>query len=246
MYLFRYAVDSRNLTKTEGCGLLPFRDHIRSRTNPWVTLAIIALNVAVFVYELSLGPALEGFLQTYAVVPARFMELLERSGGWAQAAPSIVTSMFLHGGWLHLILNMWFLWIFGDNVEDRLGHVRYLLLYLAAGAAATIAHVAANSASTIPTVGASGAIAGVLGAYFVTYPRARVTTLIPIFVFIHIAELPAWVVLGMWFALQFLSGALSLATTQASAGGVAWWAHIGGFAAGALLMPLLSIGRRRR
>jgi len=210
-----------------------------------MTLALVALNVAAFAYELSLGPALERFIVAHGVVPARLVELLGR-GAWLAAARSIVTSMFLHGGWLHLIFNMWFLWIFGDNVEDRLGRVRYLLLYLVTGAAATLAHVLSNSASTIPTVGASGAIAGVLGAYFVTYPRARVTTLIPVFVFIHIAELPAWVVLGMWFVLQFLSGALSLATTQASAGGVAWWAHIGGFAAGALLMPILSIGRRRR
>ena len=202
-----------------------------------MTLNLIALNVAVFAYELSLGSALEGFLRTYGVVPSRLAE------GWTWTP--ILTSMFLHGGWLHLILNMWFLWIFGDNVEDRLGHARYLLLYLAAGVAAVVAHVTANPDSAVPTVGASGAIAGVLGAYFVAYPRARVTTLIPIFVFIHIADLPAWVVLGMWFVLQFLSGALAVGTTQASAGGVAWWAHIGGFGAGVLLMPLLSIGRPR-
>jgi hypothetical protein len=213
-----------------------------------VTLALIAANVAAFAYELSLGPALEGFLREYGVVPARLAgQWIAGARGWGELAP-ILTAMFLHGGWLHLVLNLWFLWIFGDNVEDRIGHSRYLVLYLAAGTAATLAHVLANPASTLPTVGASGAIAGVLGAYFLAYPRARVTTLIPIFVFIHVAVLPAWVVLGMWFALQFLSGALSLATTQASAGGVAWWAHIGGFAAGVLLMPVLSIGRpgRRR
>ncbi|HUF88973.1 MAG TPA: rhomboid family intramembrane serine protease [Gemmatimonadota bacterium] len=210
-----------------------------------MTLALIGLNGAVFAYELSLGPALERFMVTHGVVPARLVEQLGRAASWPDAAGSIVTSMFLHGGWLHLIFNLWFLWIFGDNVEDRLGRLRYLLLYFVTGAAATLAHVLSNTASTIPTVGASGAIAGVLGAYLVTYPRARVTTLIPVFIFIHIVELPAWVVLGMWFALQFLSGALSLATTQVSAGGVAWWAHIGGFAAGALLMPILSIGRRR-
>jgi hypothetical protein len=213
-----------------------------------VTLALIAANVAAFAYELSLGPALEGFLREYGVVPARLAgQWIAGARGWGELAP-ILTAMFIHGGWLHLVLNLWFLWIFGDNVEDRIGHSRYLVLYLAAGTAATLAHVLANPASTLPTVGASGAIAGVLGAYFLAYPRARVTTLIPIFVFIHVAVLPAWIVLGMWFALQFLSGALSLATTQASAGGVAWWAHIGGFAAGVLLMPVLSIGRpgRRR
>jgi membrane associated rhomboid family serine protease len=184
-------------------------------------------------------------LSTYGVVPARLVEAWTGGQhGWAEAR-TVLSSIFMHGGWLHLIFNMWFLWIFGDNVEDRLGHGRYLVLYLAAGAVASVVHVFANPFSTIPTVGASGAIAGVLGAYFVTYPRARVTTLIPIFVFIHIAELPAWLVLGMWFALQFLSGSLALGTTQASAGGVAWWAHIGGFAAGILLMPLLSVGRPR-
>ncbi|HEU4464559.1 MAG TPA: rhomboid family intramembrane serine protease [Gemmatimonadota bacterium] len=178
------------------------------------------------------------------MVPARLVAQWSAGArGWGELTP-LLTAMFLHGGWLHLVLNLWFLWIFGDNVEDRIGHFRYLVLYLAAGTAATLAHVFANPDSTLPTVGASGAIAGVLGAYFLAYPRARVTTLIPIFVFIHVAVLPAWVVLGMWFALQFLSGALSLATTQASAGGVALWAHIGGFAAGILLMPVLSVGRR--
>lgn len=211
-----------------------------------MTLALIGANVAAFAYELSLGSALEGFLQEYGVVPARIAgQWRAGARGWSELAP-VLTAMFLHGGWLHLVLNLWFLWIFGDNVEDRIGHSRYLVLYLAAGTAATLAHVIANPTSTLPTVGASGAIAGVLGAYFLAYPRARVTTLIPIFVFIHVAVLPAWVVLGMWFALQFLSGALSLATTQASAGGVAWWAHIGGFAAGFLLMPVLMIGRGKR
>jgi membrane associated rhomboid family serine protease len=227
-------------------GLLPFRDHLPRHTRPWVTLALIAANLAAFAYELSLGAALEGFLRDYGVIPARLVgEWNAGARGAAELTP-VLTAMFLHGGWLHLILNLWFLWIFGDNVEDRIGHARYLALYLVAGVAATLAHVIANPASTLPTVGASGAIAGVLGAYFLAYPRARVTTLVPIFVFIHVAVLPAWVVLGMWFALQFLSGALSLAATQASAGGVAWWAHIGGFAAGLLLMPVLSIGSGRR
>ena len=178
-------------------------------------------------------------------MPARLTGQWDAGARGGRELAPILTSMFLHGGWLHLAFNLWFLWIFGDNVEDRLGHARYLFLYLAAGVAATLAHVFANPGSTLPAVGASGAIAGVLGAYLLAYPRARVTTLIPIFVFIHVTVLPAWVVLGMWFALQFLSGALALATTQASAGGVAWWAHIGGFAAGVVLLPVLSIGRRR-
>jgi membrane associated rhomboid family serine protease len=147
--------------------------------------------------------------------------------------------MFLHGGWLHLLGNMWYLWIFGDNVEDRLGKFRYIVFYLGSGAVAAAAQWLASPASRLPTVGASGAIAAVLGAYAVTFPRARVITLIPVFVFFQIVALPALVVLGLWFVFQFLLGALSLATAGGG-GGVAWWAHIGGFAFGALAMKALA------
>ncbi|MBW3660130.1 MAG: rhomboid family intramembrane serine protease [Gemmatimonadetes bacterium] len=232
--------------------MLPFRDRIRSRTVPWLTWAIVAVNVAVFVYELSLGRALPDFMARHAVVPARFSDLpWADPAAWLAAAEPTLVSMFLHGGWLHLILNMWYLWVFGDNVEDRIGRVRYLFLYLASGAVGTLAHIWANPGSEIPIVGASGAIAGVLGAYLVTYPRVKVLTGIPVFVFIHIVELPAWLLLGLWFALQMLSGVAAISTTQISAGGVAWWAHIGGFAAGMVLMAALKLGkpdrhRRRR
>ncbi len=227
--------------------MFPFRDRIRASTVPWVTWLIVAANVAVFAYELSLGGALPQFMQDHAVVPVRLAELPGGDpGAWIAGARSTVVSMFLHGGWLHLILNMWYLWIFGDNVEDRIGRMRYVALYLASGAAGTLAHVWANPESAIPTVGASGAIAGVLGAYLVTYPRVRVLTGIPVFVFIHLVELPAWMLLGLWFLLQFLSGVAAIGATQVSAGGVAWWAHIGGFVAGMALMVVLKIGRPDR
>ncbi|MDX1622806.1 MAG: rhomboid family intramembrane serine protease [Gemmatimonadota bacterium] len=228
--------------------MFPFRDRVRATTVPWVTYLVILANVAAFVYELSLGrTGVRDLFREYGVIPAQLADLsLADPAAWGAAAIPVVASMFLHGGWLHLILNMWYLWIFGDNVEDRVGHGRYLLLYLAAGAAGTLLHVWSNPASTVPTVGASGAIAGVLGAYLVTYPKARVLTGIPVFVFIHLVELPAWLLLGMWFVLQFLSGAAALGTTQATAGGVAWWAHIGGFVAGMILMALLKVGRGER
>ncbi len=149
--------------------------------------------------------------------------------------------MFLHGGWLHLIGNMWYLWIFGDNVEDRLGHSRFLVFYLLAGLGAGFIHTGVNYYVEIPSVGASGAIAGVLGAYLLLYPFARVTTLIPIFFFWQIIEVPAVVILGLWFVMQFLSGTSALAIADATSGGVAWWAHIGGFLVG---MILLAVFRR--
>lgn len=227
--------------------MFPFRDRIRAGTVPWVTYLIIVANVAAFAWELSLGRReVQAVFLEYGVIPARIVDLAGDPFAWGALGPPIVVSMFLHGGWLHLILNMWYLWIFGDNVEDRVGHGRYIVLYLLAGAVGTLAHVWANPASTVPTVGASGAIAGVLGGYLVTYPRTPVLTGIPVFVFIHIVELPAWFLLGMWFALQFLSGAAAISTTQASAGGVAWWAHIGGFVSGMLLMVLLKMGRPDR
>jgi len=152
---------------------------------------------------------------------------------------TLVTSMFLHGGWLHLIGNMWYLWIFGDNVEDRLGHGRFLLFYLAAGVVASIIHAALQPGSPMPTVGASGAIAGVLGAYAFAFPRARVLTLVPIFFFIQIIAIPAMVLLGIWFAFQFIAGTMSFGVARGS-GGVAWWAHIAGFVFGFLVMMLFS------
>jgi membrane associated rhomboid family serine protease len=155
--------------------------------------------------------------------------------------------MFLHGGWLHLIGNMWYLWIFGDNVEDRVGHIRFLAFYLLCGFGAGIAHTIINANTAVPSIGASGAIAGVLGAYLVSYPFARVLTLVPLFIFIQIIEIPAVIVLGLWFVIQFFNGTAALAsTTAASAGGVAWWAHVGGFLLGVLLIGLFPRRGRQR
>jgi membrane associated rhomboid family serine protease len=201
--------------------MIPLRDVIPSRTTPFVTIGIIALNVLAFWFELSLAPgARQTFLRGYGIVPAEF--------AWT----ALFSSMFLHGGWLHIIGNMWYLWIFGDNVEDRLGHGRYLAFYLLIGAVAGLAQTLINPDSYIPTIGASGAIAGIMGAYFVLYPRSRVLTLIPLFIFIEIVEIPAVFFLGFWFLMQLFSGAGSIATTSGSQGGIAFWAHVAGFLAG--------------
>ncbi len=216
--------------------MIPLRDENPSSTRPGVTMAIIALNAAVFVYELTLGPALREFMLDWGLVPARLSIALHGGESVVLVAPTIFTSLFLHGGWMHLLGNMWYLWIFGDNVEDRLGHARYLAFYLIGGVAASIAHVVTAPYSSAPTIGASGAIATVLGAYAVAFPRARVITLIPLFVFIRIMALPALLVLGLWFVFQLFTGFLSLGF--GAQGGVAWWAHIGGFAFGMLAMRL--------
>ena len=229
--------------------MIPLRDENPSSTPPIFTRLLIAVNVAMFVYEIWLGPGLRPFLLQWGLTPASLSLALHGQGSLAGPAVTLFTSTFLHGGWAHLIGNMWYLWIFGDNVEDRLGHVRFLLFYLAAGIVAGLVQWFVTPASRLPTVGASGAIAGVLGAYAVAFPRARVITLVPVFFIIQIMALPALVVLGLWFVLQFFSGALSLAAAGAPggewSGGIAFWAHIGGFAFGALAMMLLG-GRRRR
>src|SRR6188508_1436374 len=202
--------------------MIPLRDIIPSRTVPFVTIALIVVNVLVFLFELSLGDALDLFLSSWALIPAEF------------SLVTLVTSMFLHGGLMHVGGNMLFLWIFGDNVEDRMGHGRFLLFYLLCGSAAAIAQTLMQPDSLIPMVGASGAIAGVMGAYFVLYPHSRIVTLVPIFLFIQLIEVPAIVFLGIWFLMQFLSGVGSVATaaSRQPAGGVAFWAHVAGFAAG--------------
>ena len=211
--------------------MIPLRDVIPSRTTPFVTVAILVVNVLAFLYQSSLGGGtLERFLGGYAMIPAAF------------AWNDVITSMFLHGGWLHLIGNLLSLWIFGDNVEDRLGHGRFLVFYLLTGALAAMTHVWFNPGSRVPTIGASGAIAGVMGGYLVLYPHSRVITLLPIFVFIQIVEIPAVIFLGLWFFVQLLSGVGSslAATTGEAVGGIAFWAHIGGFAVGAVLVRLFA------
>jgi membrane associated rhomboid family serine protease len=219
--------------------LLPLADHNPSRTTPVVNIILIVVNVLMFLWEVSLGPQLEPALFNVAFVPARF---------WYASLllPNVITmfvSMFLHGGWLHLGGNMLYLWIFGDNVEDRLGHTKYLFFYLACGLLATLAHAVMNPASRVPSIGASGAIAGVLGAYIVLFPKQRVTTLIPIFIFITVREIPAVFLLGFWIVMQLFFGAVSMSGDLQSAGGVAYFAHIGGFIAGMALIVLLG-GRR--
>src|SRR5207253_5093454 len=220
----------------------PIRDTIPSRTAPVVTVALIAVNVIVFLHEAALGPYLERFVFAYGLVPRRLVYWPGDPLDPVRFLP-LVTSMFWHGGWLHLGGNMLYLWIFGDNIEDRLGHVRYLIFYLLCGGFATFAHALMNPASTVPSIGASGAIAGVLGAYLILFPHARVVTIIPIFIFFTIREIPAIFVLGLWFLLQLLVGIGSLGMPSDS-GGVAYFAHIGGCAAGIVLIALLG-GMRR-
>jgi membrane associated rhomboid family serine protease len=203
--------------------VIPLRDVIPSRTTPYVTIALIAVNALVYLYEMTLGDSsLEEFILYFGLVPAAF--------SWV----AVLTSMFLHGGLLHVGGNMLFLWIFGDNVEDRMGHGRFVVFYLLCGAAAALAQTAMSPDSVVPMVGASGAVAGVMGAYFVLYPHSRIVTLIPLFVFFHVMEVPAIVFLGLWFVLQFVSGvgSIAAATGGEPAGGIAFWAHVAGFVAG--------------
>ena len=220
--------------------MIPIRDDAPRYTTPWINYFLIALNTLVFVYELQLGPrSLNAFMFTFGVVPAHVTRALY-TGAFAAGVLPILTSMFMHAGWLHIIFNMWWLWIFGDNVEGSLGHFRYLIFYLLSGLGAALVHIFFNLGSPVPSVGASGAIAGVMGAYFVLFPSARVLTLVPFF-FVFFTWLPAWLILGYWFVLQFLSGAATSITSAqqgASSGGVAFWAHVGGFLTGVVMIKL--------
>lgn len=222
--------------------MIPLKN-LRPRIHfPSITLALIVVNFIVFFYQLTLDPrALQSFIVTYSMIPARAQLALAHSQyTLAQGFLPLFTSMFLHAGWLHIIGNMWFLWLFGPNVEDRLGHVPYLGFYLVCGLGAGIAQTVFSLGSTIPGLGASGAIAGVLGAYVVFFPSSRILTLVTLFFWWFFARLPAVLFIGLWFAVQFLSGIGSLGSTQA--GGVAWWAHVGGFLLGMLLVS----GMRRK
>jgi len=202
--------------------MFPVSDVIPSRTTPVATITLIVVNACAFLYELTLdNHALQALVQAYGVVPSEL--------SW----PTIFTSQFLHAGWLHFLGNMLYLWIFGDNVEDRLGHGGFVLFYLGCGAAAAIGQTAVNPASYVPMVGASGAIAGVMGAYFVLFPHSRVLTAVFIFIIIDLIEIPAIFFLGIWFLMQFFSGVGSIGADAAD-GGVAFWAHVIGFAVGAV------------
>jgi membrane associated rhomboid family serine protease len=216
--------------------MIPLRDVIPSRSTPVVTMVLIALNAVVFVYQFTLADA-EGqaFIFEWGLVPATF------------SLVNVVTSMFLHGGLLHFGGNMLYLWIFGDNVEDRMGHGRFVAFYLLCGAAAALSQTWASPDSPVPMVGASGAIAGVMGAYFLMYPHSRIVTLIPIFVFFQLVEIPALIFLGLWFLLQFLSGVGSSLSPQAGlSGGIAFWAHVAGFVAGMVAVHVFRRPERQR
>ncbi len=211
--------------------MIPIRDTIPSKNNPVVNHAIIGLNVLVFLFQLAQGAELDRFIYIYGLVPARYsIPRLSAYFSGGQQAFSLVSFMFLHGGFWHILGNMWSLYIFGDNVEDRLGPLRYLVFYLSCGLVSGLCHLFLNLHSNVPTIGASGAIAGVMGAYFILYPSAKILTLIPIIIIPWLVEVPAYLFLGIWFVLQMMNAAGS------QAGGIAWWAHIGGFLGGIVLL----------
>ena len=212
--------------------MFPLRDTIRPKSYPVVNTIFIVLNILVFLYQFSLGRQMEAFIYEFGLTPVRFFAGLQNN--FFGAIIPLFSSMFLHGGWLHLIGNMWFLYIFGDNVEDRVGKPGYVVFYLLCGVGSALTQAMLQSGSNIPMVGASGAIAGVLGAYFLLYPHSRVLTLVPIFIFLQVMEIPAVVFLFFWFIWQFIQG--GLAATSPAQGGVAWWAHIGGFIVGFVLI----------
>ena len=218
--------------------MIPLRDTVRSRNFPVVNTGFIIVNIVAFIWQLSLGPRLEEAFYLFGVVPIRYSDptVAVHFTTLQQLFP-FLSSIFLHGGVFHILGNMWFLYIFGDNVEDHLGHIRYFLFYLLCGIAAGLIHLLTNWNSKIPTIGASGAIAGVMGGYLLLYPRARILTLVPIFFFIQLFEIPAFIFLGYWFLIQILSGSL----TPSDVGGVAWWAHVGGFVSGLILVKVLGV-----
>ncbi len=226
--------------------MIPIGDSVRPRTFPYVNIALILANFLVFFYELALGDRLTEFLFDWGVRPAILTDFLDDP----ESQPlrilfTPLTAMFIHGGWFHIFGNMLFLWVFGDNVEDAFGHLSYLFFYLLAGIAATAAQVVVDSDSYLPMIGASGAIAGVLGAYWVLHPWAAVSVLIPP-IFFWAFKIPAFVLIGFWFFLQLFSGIATLGYEAVGAGGgVAWWAHIGGFAAGVILVGLFRTQRRQ-
>jgi membrane associated rhomboid family serine protease len=208
--------------------MFPIRDTQPSYSRPIVTILIIVLNVVVFLYEFSLDEYSRNyFIANYGLIPARFH------------TSAVITSMFLHGGWLHIIGNMWFLWIFGDNIEDVLGHAKYLVFYVLCGIAAGMTQTFFNAGSRLPMVGASGAIAGVMGAYLVKFPHSRIVTLVFVFFFITTIDVPAVLMLLYWFFIQIFNGIGNFGHSHLSQGGTAWFAHVGGFIAGILLVNLL-------
>lgn len=221
--------------------MIPIRDTIPSRRVAWITRALLVANIAAFALELRQGSTLETFIHRFGVVPAYWaVSNVSDFWDWPRLFLTLVTSQFLHGSFMHLGANMLYLWIFGDNVEDRLGHARFLFLYLASGTVAALSQILVTPGSGIPMVGASGAIAGVLGAYLLMFPSARIVTIVPLGYFLRTYELPAALFLGMWFLIQWVQGLTSIGQV-ADVGGVAFWAHIGGFVSGMVLSGLLRI-----
>lgn len=213
--------------------MIPLKDTIPSRSYPFINISLIIANILIFFYQLSLNIQLEPFIFAHGLIPVRLF-------AWDQPLSDrllpLFTAMFLHGGWLHMLGNMLYLWIFGDNVEDRLGHLGYLIFYILSGIGAALVQAFVHPYSPFPMIGASGAIAGVLGAYFLLFPYSRIVTLVPIFFFLQVIEIPAFVFLFFWIFFQFLSGTAAIGYSSHIAGGVAWWAHIGGFFCGIVLL----------
>jgi len=215
--------------------MIPIRDSAQSRNYPIINTTIIGMNILIFFIEMAQGPKLNQFFITYGLVPARYsVPEISAYFGFGQQVFSFFSFMFIHGGFWHLLGNMWSLYIFGDNVEDRLGPLRYLIFYLLCGWVSGLSHLFINWHSQIPTIGASGAIAGVMGAYLISYPNSKILTFIPIFFLPYFIEVPAFFFLGIWFVIQFFSAT----GTQAQSGGIAWWAHIGGFIFGIIFLKL--------
>jgi len=222
--------------------LIPLRDTIRARRFPIVTVSIIVVNLAIFLFSITLSPGeLQRFVTAFGIVPALQVQMFLQAPLALDTWIPMATSMFLHGGWLHVLGNMLYLWVFGDNIEDVLGRGRFLLFYLLAGFAGGLAHIVSAPGSLIPTIGASGAVAGVLGAYFITFPGSRILALVPILFFITFVEVPAVLFLFLWIGFQLLYGLLAI---TGPANMVAWWAHVGGFAAGMLLMKIIPAANR--
>lgn len=219
--------------------MFPLKDNIPAKNFPFVNIGLIAVNIGFFIFQMSYGQRVDQLIFALGFIPARFFA--QQAENWLNPSGflPVFSSMFLHANLIHLISNMWMLWIFGDNVEDCMGHGRYILFFLLCGVASVFAQGISNPQSTIPMIGASGAISGVLGAYFLSYPHARILTLVPIIILFYIIELPAYFFLGFWFFIQFLQGSIySLNSNEMVGGGVAWWAHVGGFVAGVFLLQV--------
>lgn len=224
--------------------MIPLKDDVPTRTFPFVTISLIVVNCVIFVIELLQGEHLVTFVNSFGAIPYEVTTGIDTEPLiFFPVRLTVFSSMFMHGGWSHLLGNMLYLWIFGNNIEDRMGHYRFILFYFLVGIAASFAQIAVSPFSTIPLIGASGAISGILGAYLLLFPKARVVTLVPLFVYFRVVRLPAYVVLGFWIVLQIVNGFVSLSYT--AQGGVAFFAHIGGFIAGLALIKLFLIGRKR-